>query len=79
MKRKKIISWEIKEEARELYELLRGFYKKPVIISPEALHSFEEYETYAMDLAVDSENEELLLDVVNIIEKYHLKDMDEED
>lgn len=77
MKRKKIISWEIKEEAQALYELLRGFLKKPGIISPEDLHSFAEYEAYAMDLAADSENEELLLDVVNIIEEYHLKDIDD--
>lgn len=79
MKRKKIISWEIKEEARELYELLRGFYKKPVIISPENLHSFEEYESYAMDLAAESDDDELLYDVKKIVDEYHLKDIDEED
>lgn len=79
MKRKKIISWEIKEEARELYELLRGFYKKPVIISPENLPSYEEYESYAIDLAAESDDDELLYDVKKIVDEYHLKDIDEED
>lgn len=78
MKRKNIVSWQVKEEAQELYELLRGF-KKKIIISPQDLPSFEEYESYAMDLAAESDDEELLYDVKKIVDEYHLKDIDEED